>query len=131
MQIPAAIAMARRAPAQIAVGAPFLGEFNAGAGELPGILLEFPSEPLEQRDRIGSRASKAGDHRTARQTAQLAGIRLDHRLAHRDLAVAGNHDLAALAQAEDRRAVPPVTAGIIPASLGLRCCPGNSPETTA
>ena len=47
----------------------------------------------------------------------LRGIRLDDRLTHRDLAVAGDHDLTALAQAEDRRAVPAGLGGMIHASL--------------
>ena len=53
----------RLEPAQIAVGAPVLGELDAGAGQLPGILLELGFEPLEQGEGVGGGAGKAGDHR--------------------------------------------------------------------
>jgi hypothetical protein len=47
--------------AQIAVGAPVLGEFDAGAGELVGILFELGFEPLQKREGVGGRAGEAGD----------------------------------------------------------------------
>ena len=51
----------RLEPAQIAVGAPILGELDAGARQLPGILLELGFEPLEQGEGVGGGAGKAGD----------------------------------------------------------------------
>ncbi len=96
----------RLEPAQIAVGAPILGEFDAGAGQLPGILFELGFEPLEEGERVGGGAGKPGDDVAAGEAAHLAGIRLDDGVAHRHLAVAGDDDLAALAQRQDRRAVP-------------------------
>ena len=45
-------------PAQIAVGAPILGEFDAGAVKLPGILFELGLQPLEQREGVGGGAGE-------------------------------------------------------------------------
>src|ERR1700730_15252225 len=44
--------------AAVAVGAPILGQLDAGAGELPRMLLQLGFEPLEQRDRVGRGAGK-------------------------------------------------------------------------
>ena len=52
----------RLEPAQVAVGAPVLGELDGGAHQLVGILLELGLEPLEQREGIGGGAGEAGDH---------------------------------------------------------------------
>jgi hypothetical protein len=46
-------------PAQIAVGAPVLGEFDAGARQLVGILFELGFQPLEQREGVGGGAGEA------------------------------------------------------------------------
>src|SRR6185369_4822589 len=43
----------RLEPAKVAVGAPILGELDAGARQLARMLLELAFEPLEQRERIG------------------------------------------------------------------------------
>ena len=56
-------------PAQIAVGAPVLGELDAGAGQLAGILFELGFEPLEQRERVGGRAGEPGDAPHCRRRA--------------------------------------------------------------
>ena len=82
--------------AQIAVGAPVLGELDGGAGELPGILLELGLQPLEQREGIGGGAGKAADHVALAEPADLLGIGFDDGLADRDLAVAADHDLPCL-----------------------------------
>ena len=96
----------RLEPAQIAVGAPVLGELDAGARELARMLLELGLQPLEQGEGVGGGAGEAGDDLAVAQPAHLAGVGLDDGLAHRDLAVAGDDDLAALAHGEDGRAVP-------------------------
>ena len=74
--------------------------------QLAGILLELGFEPLEQREGVGGRAGEAGDHVALAEPAHLLGVVLDDGLADRHLAVAGDHDLAALADGQDRRAVP-------------------------
>ena len=93
-------------PAQIAVGAPVLGELDRGAQQLPGILLELGFQPLEQREGVGGGAGKAADHVAFAQAAHLLGIGLDDGLADGDLAVAADHHRAALADGEDGGAVP-------------------------
>ena len=64
----------RLEPAQIAVGAPVLGEFDAGAHELAGILLELGFQPLEQGEGVGRRAGEAGDDLALAEPADLAGV---------------------------------------------------------
>src|SRR5205807_9581878 len=78
---------------------------------LPGILLELAFEPLKQGDRVGGRPGKPGDDPTPTEPPDLLGIGFDDRLAHRHLTVAGDNDLAALAQRQDRRAVPGALLG--------------------
>ena len=92
--------------AQIAVAAPVLGEFDRGAHQLVGILLELLFEPLEQGEGVGGGAGEAADHLVADEAPDLAGIVLHHRVADRNLAVAGDHHLVALADRDDGRAVP-------------------------
>src|SRR5690606_30661820 len=77
------------------------------AQQLAGVLLQLLLEPLEQRESIGGRAGEAADHLAlGAEAADLAGIRLHHRVAHRDLPVAGDDGLAALLHADDGGAVP-------------------------
>src|SRR5712672_95708 len=95
-------------PAQIAVGAPVLGELDRGAHELAGILLELGFQPLEQREGVGGRAREAADDVAVREPAHLAGIGLDDGLADRDLAVAADGHDPALADRQDGGAVPGV-----------------------
>ena len=97
----------RLEPAQIAVGAPVLGQLDAGALELVGIPLQLGFQPLEQGEGVGGGAGEAGQDRAAgADAAHLAGVALDDGLAQRHLAVAGHGDLAVAADAQDRRAVP-------------------------
>jgi hypothetical protein len=79
-------------PAQVAVGAPVLGELDAGAHQLARILLELALEPLEQGEGVGGGAGEAGDDLAAAEAAHLARIGLDDGLAEADLAVAGDGD---------------------------------------
>ena len=95
----------RLEPAQIAVGAPVLGELDAGAGELAGILLELGLEPLEQREGVGGRAGEAADDAALGEAAHLPGVALHDGLAEAHLAVAADHDPAALADHQDRGGV--------------------------
>ena len=96
----------RLEPAQVAVGAPVLGQLDAGARQLAGMLLELGLEPLEQGEGVGGGAGEAGDHAAAGQPPHLLRVRLHDRLAEADLAVAGDDDLAVLAHGKNGRAVP-------------------------
>ena len=93
-------------PAQIAVGAPVLGEFDRGAQQLAGILLELGFQPLEQREGVGGGAGEAADDVAFAEPAHFLGIGLDDGLADRDLAVAADDHGAALADGQDGGAVP-------------------------
>jgi hypothetical protein len=101
----------RLEPAQVPIGAPVLGQFDAGARELAGILVELGLEPFEQREGVGSGAGEACDHVALGETANLAGIGFDDRLAHADLAVAADDDLTALSHHQDGRRMPSGRAG--------------------
>ena len=68
-------------PAQITVGAPVLGQFDAGALELIGKALELGLEPLEQREGVGGRTGEAGDHLARADAPHLARRALDDGLA--------------------------------------------------
>ena len=59
-------------PAQVAVGAPVLGQLDAGPRQLAGILLELALEPLEQREGVGGGAGEAGDDVAAAERDLLA-----------------------------------------------------------
>ncbi|KTT92317.1 hypothetical protein NS44R_14670, partial [Mammaliicoccus sciuri] len=55
---------------------------------------------------VGGGAGKAADHVALADPANLLGVGLDHGLADRDLPVAADHHLAALADGADRGAMP-------------------------
>src|SRR5207248_1528893 len=114
--------------AQIAVGAPILGELDAGPGQLPGILLELAFDPLKPGDRVGGRPGKPGDDPAPTEPPDLLGIGFDDRLAHRHLTVAGDNDLTALAQRQDRRAVPGALFGGSGHALHVR---SDNPRSSA
>ena len=101
----ATIIMASSRP-EVTVGPPVLGELDRRPHELAAILLELRFKPLEQRKRIGRRAGKAADDLSAAKLPHLAGVGLDDGLADRDLAVAADGDEPALADGQDRGAVP-------------------------
>ncbi len=92
-------------PAQIAIGAPILGEIDAGARQLIGVLFELGFQALQQREGVSRGARKACDHIALAEPAHLLGVALHDGLAKADLPVAGDHDLVALAHGDDRRAV--------------------------
>ena len=95
-------------PPQIAVGAPILGQLDASPLELIGKALELRFQALEQGEGVGGRSGEAGDDVAAADAAHFPGAGLDDGLAEAHLAVAGDHNLAALADGQDRRAVPSV-----------------------
>ena len=70
----ASIASRRR---RIAVGAPVLRQLDGGALQLALMLVELRLEALEQRERVGSRAGKSGEHAIVVKATDLARRRLD------------------------------------------------------
>jgi hypothetical protein len=69
-------------------------------------LLKFRLQALEQRESVGSCASKPADNLAFAKAAHFFGIGFDNSLADRNLAVAADHHAAALADGENGRAVP-------------------------
>jgi hypothetical protein len=90
--------------AQIPVGAPVLGEFDAGAGELARILLELGfSRRSNSVNASAVDAGEAADDLSALgDAAHLAGIALHDGLAEAHLTVACHDDLAALSNCNNR-----------------------------
>ena len=84
----------RLEPAQHAVRAPILRELDRSAREI-AVLLELALEVLEQRERVGGAACKAGEHLAVMQPPHLAGVALHDLGAERDLPVAAERDAAA------------------------------------
>src|ERR1700712_2537567 len=91
---------------QVTVGAPVLGQFDRGAGQLSRILLELAFQPLEQGKGVGRGAGKTADDISLAELADLFGVGFDDGLADRNLPVAADHHLAALADRQNRGAVP-------------------------
>ena len=81
--------------------APVLGELDGGSLEVAAVLLEFGLEAGEEGERIGGRAREAGQDPVVVQPPDLAGLLLDDGVAEGDLAVAGHHGLAVVADGED------------------------------
>ena len=52
-------------PAQHAVGAPVLRQFDRGARQVALVLFQLRFEALEQRERVGGAAGEAGQHLAA------------------------------------------------------------------
>ena len=80
--------------AQELVGAPIFGEFDGSASEVAVILLELRLKAAEQGEGVGRGTGESGDNLVVVQAADLFGRMLDDRLAKRDLAVAGENDVA-------------------------------------
>src|SRR5690606_24841964 len=97
-------------PAQIAIRAPVLGQFDTGTGKLVGILLEPRLQPFHQGKGVSGGAGETDQYGAVlADAAHLAGIALHDRLAGGYLAIAGNDDLAALAHHDDGRGMHFVT----------------------
>src|SRR5262245_37426791 len=105
--------------AQVAARATVLGEVDGGAGELSRILLELAFQPLEQGEGVGGGAGEAPDHVALAEAAHLLGVGLDDGLADGHLPVAADHDAAAFADGQDRRAVPDVGGSGLHASIRI------------
>ncbi len=91
---------------QIAVGPPVLGQFDGSPHELARILFELAFEPLEQGKRVGRRTGKPARSRPLCRVFALFGVRLDHGLPDRHLAVAADRNNPALADGQDGGPVP-------------------------
>ena len=98
--------------AQVAVGAPVLGEFDAGAFELVRVSLQLAFQAFQQGEGVGGGAGEPRDHGAAgADAADLAGVALDDGLTHADLAIAGHGDFSIPPYAQDGGAVPPDRVG--------------------
>src|SRR3984957_16156885 len=97
-------AQQRFEPAQASVGAPVLGQFDGGTGQI-AVFLELCLEALEQRESIGGAARKAGKHFTAVQAAYLAGIALHDALPQGHLSVAADGHLPMAPHGQNRGSV--------------------------
>ena len=87
--------------AQVAVGAPVLGELDAGTHQLAGKLFELGFESFKQREGVGGGSREAGDHVALGEPPNLLGVRLHHGLAEAHLSVAADHRAAALLDEQD------------------------------
>ena len=85
--------------AQRAIRAPFLGEFNGGAGQIAVKFLQFSFEAAEERERVGSAAGEARDDLVVVKAARFFRAVLDHAVAHGHLAVGGEDDFVVFADA--------------------------------
>src|SRR5690606_9080806 len=72
------------------------------AGEVAADGLELGLEQVAQRQAIGGRAGEASENATTREHADLAGAGLDDRVAHRDLTIGSERDLAVPTHTQDR-----------------------------
>ena len=64
------------------------------------MLLELALEAAEERESIGRRSGKSCEHLVVKQATHFSRLVFHDRLAERDLAVAGHHDLALMADGE-------------------------------
>src|SRR5271157_3916093 len=76
-------------PAQAAIAAPVLCQFNCRTGEIAEFL-ELALEALEQGEGIGGAAGKPGQYFATVQPAHFSGIALHHALCKRHLSVAAD-----------------------------------------
>jgi hypothetical protein len=90
--------------AQHLVGAPVLGQFYRGAGELAAVFFQLALEQLEQGEGVGSATGKAGDDTVIVQAAYLAGIALHDGVTHRYLAITTDDNTVTAAHGEYGRA---------------------------
>ena len=74
--------------------------------KLTVILLKLLLQALEQGERVRSGTSETADDIAFAKRADFLCIGLHNGVAHRDLSVSRDDNLAALAHREDRRAVP-------------------------
>jgi len=92
--------------AQIAVGAPILGEFDASARQIARMLLQLGLQPLEESEGIGRGAGKAGQDIAFAEPPHLAGIGFHHGRAQGNLAVACDDDGSVLTDGQDSSGTP-------------------------
>ena len=89
-----------------------LDSSTAARSRLPRYSSILASNLREEGQGVRGGAREAGQHLAVVQAADLARAVLHHRLAERDLAVAGEGGVAAVADGEDRRAVDGREAGM-------------------
>src|SRR3954471_4629835 len=88
-------------PAQHPIAAPILGELHSRALKIARVSLELFLELFEECERISGGSREPSDQFAAVQAADFLGVRLHHRLADGDLAVAAERDLPVFANGQD------------------------------
>ena len=91
--------------AQHAVGAPVLGQFDRGPGEMAVMLLELALEALEERERVRRATGETGNDAVVVETPHLARVGLHDGVAERHLAVTAERDPVLAPYRENGRAV--------------------------
>jgi hypothetical protein len=90
--------------AQHLVGAPVLGQFHSGAGELAAVFLQLALEQFEQGEGVGGATRKAGNDTVVVQAPDLAGIALHDGVPHRYLAITADDNTVTAAHGKYGRA---------------------------
>src|SRR5262245_52919680 len=93
--------------AEVFVSAPVFRELHGGALEIAGEAFELLFESFKEGEGVCSGAGEARENLTLLADApDFSSVALHHGLAHRDLAVADQHQLPALADSKNGRRMP-------------------------
>ncbi len=87
--------------AQVAVGAPVLGQLRGGTRYVALEVLEARFEALQKGEGVGRSAGEARQHLAVVQPAHLVRVAFHDDVAQRHLAVAAERDFAVMADGED------------------------------
>lgn len=87
--------------AQVAVGAPVLGQLRGGTGHVALEILEAGFEALQKGEGVGRRPGKARQDLAVVQTPDLMSIAFHDDVAQRHLAVAPERDFAVMPDGKD------------------------------
>ena len=93
------------APAQDSIAAPVFRELHRRPLEVAAVLLKLGFEAGKKREGVGRRAGESCEDAFVVESPDLAGALFDDRLAERDLAVAGQHSVVAVANRKNRGAL--------------------------
>ena len=87
--------------AQHAVGAPVFGELDGGAQQLPVLFFQLAFKALKEGEGVGGAAGESSEDAVFVETTDFARVALHDGVAERDLAVAGDGDVATTTDGED------------------------------
>ena len=87
--------------AQHAVSAPVFGELDRCAQQLPVLFFQLAFKTLEKGEGVGGAAGESGEDAVFVEAADFACVALHDGIAERDLAVAGDGDVATTTDGED------------------------------